>query len=107
MVNVTLICIIFIITIIPIINTNNVFGDNKDQLNNDLKSIDQDNNQDNQCKDTAKCENQSIDQLNNQNNQCRDNAKCINHSTSNVYVCEEKSLCLIQYQGPFELSSPY
>ena len=64
----------------------------------------QDNYQNNQCRDDAKCDNQSLEQLNNQVNQCRDGANCVNESVSNIFVCEERSLCLIQYEGPFRIA---
>ena len=101
--------------IFSIINTNYVFAVNKDtqvESNDDdtgkqKRDLIQDNYQDNQCRDGANCDNQSLEQLNNQVNQCRDGANCVNKSISNIYVCEEKSLCLIQYEGPFELLNPY
>jgi len=85
-------------------NYANTFDDMKDQETSD---VNQDNYQNNHCQDSAKCENQSLEQLNNQNNHCQDSANCINESVSNIFVCEEKSLCLIQYEGPFELLNPY
>ena len=109
--------IIFVISMIMIfliINTNYVFAANKDtqvktneDTNDQTKDLVQDNYQNNQCRDDAKCDNQSLEQLNNQVNQCRDGANCVNESVSNIFVCEEKSLCLIQYEGPFELLNPY
>ncbi len=113
--------VITLITLFLVINTNYIFADNydsseylgqtddgldKNQINTEREII-QDNYQNNQCRDNAKCDNQSLEQLNNQNNQCKDNAKCINESVSNIFVCEERSLCLIQYEGPFELLNPY
>lgn len=106
---------ISIITLFSVINTTYVFADNKDpEIQNKEDDTDeqgqdliQDNYQNNQCKDSAKCENQSLEQLNNQVNQCRDGANCVNESVSNIFVCEERSVCLIQYEGPFELLNPY
>ena len=112
--NIMIISVISMITLFSIINTNYVFADNKDTQVKVKESTDeqnrdlvQDNYQNNECRDDAKCDNQSLEQLNNQVNQCRDGANCINESISNIFVCEEKSLCLIQYEGPFELLNPY
>jgi|ERR1044072_2421293 hypothetical protein len=112
--NIMIIFVISMIMIFSIMNTNYAFADNKDtqvKTNEDTddqnKDLVQDNYQNNQCKDDAKCDNQSLEQLNNQVNQCRDAANCVNESVSNIFVCEEKSLCLIQYEGPFELLNPY
>jgi len=112
--NIMIISVISMIMIFSIINTNYVFADNKDTLSKtsddtDDQSTDlvQDNYQNNQCRDDAKCDNQSLEQLNNQVNQCKDGANCVNESVSNIFVCEENSLCLIQYEGPFELLNPY
>ena len=113
--NIMMISMISIITLFSVINTTYVFADNKDpeiQTNEDAtdeqgQDFIQDNYQNNQCKDSAKCENQSLDQLNNQVNECRDGANCVNESVSNIFVCEERSVCLIQYEGPFELLNPY
>ncbi|MDR4492799.1 MAG: hypothetical protein R2685_18220 [Candidatus Nitrosocosmicus sp.] len=112
-----MITLITMIALFIVVNTNysfankmdkdnyaNNFDDMKDQETSD---VNQDNYQNNHCKDSAKCENQSLEQLNNQNNHCKDSANCINESVSNIFVCEEKSLCLIQYEGPFELLNPY
>jgi hypothetical protein len=113
--NIMMISMISIITLFSVINTTYVFADNKDpeiqtkEDNTDKQGQDliQDNYQNNQCKDSAKCENQSLEQLNNQVNQCKDSANCVNESVSNIFVCEERSVCLIQYEGPFELLNPY
>ncbi|MBA3749683.1 MAG: hypothetical protein H0X03_02070 [Nitrosopumilus sp.] len=89
-------------------NVNYIFADTDDQADSDRsKNIEQENNQNNQCNIDAKCDNTSLEQINNQDNQCKDNAKCINESISNIIVCEERSLCLMQYEGPFELLNPY
>src|SRR3712207_9592786 len=95
-------------------NINNAFANNNELDSNykdkDIenshadkygdKSIEQDNYQNNQCKDSANCDNKSVEQLNNQNIFCKDYANCVNESTSNIIVCEEKALCLVQYNGP-------
>jgi len=113
--NIMMISMISIITLFSVINTTYVFADNKDPeiqiMEDDTdeqgRDLIQDNYQNNQCKDSAKCENQSLEQLNNQVNECRDGANCVNESVSNIFVCEERSVCLIQYEGPFELLNPY
>ncbi len=119
--NIIILSLITMITLFLVINTNYIFADKIDSSElsdevqdvqpenqpDDVKDINQDNYQSNHCKDSAKCENQSLEQLNNQNNHCKDSAKCVNESVSNIFVCEERSLCLIQYEGPFELLNPY
>jgi competence protein ComGC len=106
--NIILLTVIPLMTIILIMNVNYIFADTNDQSENDKsKDIDQENNQGNQCKIDAKCDNTSLEQLNTQGNQCKDNAKCINESISNIIVCKERSLCLMQYEGPFKLLNPY
>ncbi|CAN5615653.1 hypothetical protein BH23THE1_BH23THE1_10090 [soil metagenome] len=112
--NIMIISVISMITLFSIINTNYVFADNIDKeaqtnegTNEQTRDLVQDNYQNNQCRDDAKCDNQSLEQLNNQINQCRDGANCVNESVSNIFVCEERSLCLMQYEGPFELLNPY
>lgn len=115
--NIIVFTLVTIIMLFIVVNTNysfadmldkgklaNTFVSDKDQESSDVI---QDNYQNNHCRDSAKCENQNLEQLNNQNNHCRDGANCINKSVSNIFVCEEKSLCLIQYEGPFELLNPY
>ena len=109
-----MVTMVTMITLFSIINTNYVFADNKDQepqtkegTDEQTRDLVQDNYQNNQCRDSAKCENQSLEHLNNQVNQCRDGANCVNESVSNIFVCEERSVCLIQYEGPFELLNPY
>ena len=115
--NIIMITIITIFTLFLVVNTNYSFADkidkdnsannNDDTKDHETSDVVQDNFQNNHCQDSAKCDNQSLEQLNNQNNHCQDSAKCINESVSNIFVCEEKSLCLIQYEGPFELLNPY
>jgi hypothetical protein len=113
--NIMMISMISIITLFSVINIPYVFADNKDpeiqtkedDTDEQGQDLIQDNYQNNQCRDSAKCENQSLEQLNNQVNQCRDGANCVNESVSNIFVCEERSVCLIQYEGPFELLNPY
>ncbi|HEY0580352.1 MAG TPA: hypothetical protein VGC75_06565 [Candidatus Nitrosocosmicus sp.] len=86
--NVIIIMIISVIVINSIININYVFA----IKNNSLSS---DNN------------GNGVNQMNKQNIKCNIDAKCTNYSTSNIVVCKERSVCLIQYEGPFELSNPY
>ena len=119
--NIIILSLITMITLFLVMNTNYIFADKIDSSElfdesggtdlesqaNEAKDINQDNYQNNHCKDSAKCENQSFEQLNNQNNHCEDSANCVNESVSNIFVCEERSLCLIQYEGPFELLNPY
>ena len=115
--NIIMITIITIFALFLVVNTNYSFADKIDKDNSannndntkdqETSDVLQDNFQNNHCQDSAKCDNQSLEQLNNQNNHCQDSAKCINESVSNIFVCEEKSLCLIQYEGPFELLNPY
>ena len=76
--NIMIIFVISMITLFSIININYVFADNKDTQVKTKEGIDeqsrdlvQDNYQNNQCKDDAKCDNQSLEQLNNQINQCK------------------------------------
>ena len=119
--NIIILTLVTMITLFLVVNTNYIFADkidsseslNKyedvqsDDQSNEGRDIIQDNYQNNHCRDSAECENQSLEQLNNQDNHCRDSAECVNESVSNIFVCEEKSLCLIQYEGPFELLNPY
>ena len=119
--NIIILSLITMITLFLVMNTNYIFADKIDSTealdksegvqsknqDNEGRELIQDNYQNNRCTDSAKCENQSLEQLNNQNNQCRDSANCVNESVSNIFVCEERSLCLIQYEGPFELLNPY
>ncbi len=115
------IVIISLIGLIISMNTNHAFANNDEVDSNykdkdienfhqdkyDDKAVEQNNYQNNQCKDGANCDNKSVEQLNNQNIFCKDDANCVNESTSNIVVCEEGALCLVQYNGPFELVSPY
>jgi hypothetical protein len=115
--NLMMITLITMITLFLVVNTNYSFADKIDKddsiknyadvKDQETSDVVQDNYQNNHCRDNAECENQSLEQLNNQNNQCQDSANCMNKSVSNIFVCEEKSLCLIQYEGPFELLNPY
>ncbi len=59
------------------------------------------------CKGSDKCTVESQQQQTNQDMSCVKSAKCINQSTSHIVICKESSLCLVQYDGPFELSNPY
>lgn len=109
---VILITMITFVTLYSVLNSNYAFAVKNDisdsNIDSDYEStINQENYQNNECRDDANCENQSLEQLNNQNNQCKDDANCVNESISNIFICEEKSLCLIQYEGPFELLNPY
>lgn len=98
--NIIILSLITMITLFLVVNTNYIFADKIDSSeslnkNEDVQSDDQSN------------EGRDIIQDNYQNNHCRDSAECVNESVSNIFVCEEKSLCLIQYEGPFELLNPY
>ena len=93
--NIMILTLITMITLFLAINTNYIFADKIDSSEL-LEASEEDQN-----------EGRDIIQDNNQNNQCRDSAKCVNESVSNIFVCEERSLCLIQYEGPFELLNPY
>jgi predicted Holliday junction resolvase-like endonuclease len=109
--NVILIMIIPVIVINLIININYVFAIKNDSLSSDNNSMDvnQKNKQNLQCNINAKCNNQSQQHQiqTHQDLKCNINAKCTNYSTSNLVVCKERSVCLIQYEGPFELLNPY
>ncbi|MDQ6722682.1 MAG: hypothetical protein M3Z01_00225 [Thermoproteota archaeon] len=93
-----------------IINVNYVLAVKNNLLHNsNNKDANQMSMQNAQCKYNAKCDNQSQQQhqLTRQNIQCNISAKCTNYSTSNIVVCQDRALCLIQYEGPFVLSNPY
>jgi predicted Holliday junction resolvase-like endonuclease len=111
--NVILIMIISVIVINLFININYIFAIKNDSLSSDNNGNDvkQMNKQNIKCNINAKCNNQSQQQQQqqqtHQNIKCNINAKCTNYSTSNIVVCKERSVCLIQYEGPFELSNPY
>ncbi len=108
--NVILIMIIPLIIVNLIINVNYVLAVKNNLLHNSSnKDANQMSMQNAPCKNNAKCDNQSQQQhqLTRQNIQCNISAKCTNYSTSNVIVCQDRALCLIQYEGPFVLSNPF
>jgi hypothetical protein len=126
--NITMIIVISLIATILIINTNYAFAkkhdlsqENKDE---DCRASDkctvepqQDLSQENKdadlnpyeedCRASDKCTVESQQQKTNQDMSCVNSAKCINQATSHIVVCKESSLCLVQYDGPFEISNPY
>ncbi len=59
------------------------------------------------CRGSDKCTIESQQQQTDQDMSCVNSAKCINQATSHIVVCKESSLCLVQYDGPFEISNPY
>ena len=131
--NITTIIVISLIATILIINTNYVFAKEHDlpQENKntntspekDCKGSDKctiesqqelsqknkntDMNPGGDCKGSDKCTIESQQQQTNQDMSCVKSAKCINQSTSHIVICKENSTCLVQYDGPFELSNPY
>jgi hypothetical protein len=95
-----------------VIFTNYAFAlENFSDNNSNSKDSNQQNKQTIQCKNSFKCDNQSQQQQHQQktkqNIDCAVNAKCTNYSTSNIVFCSEHSVCLLQYQGPFQLANPY
>ena len=131
--NITTIIVISLIATILIINTNYVFAKEHDlsQENKDIdtspkkdckgsdkctiesqqelsqKNKNTDMNPGGDCKGSDKCTIESQQQQTNQDMSCVKSAKCINQSTSHIVICKENSMCLVQYDGPFELSNPY
>ena len=125
-----MIIVISLIATILIINTNYAFAkkhdlsqENKD-ADEDCRASDkctvesqQDLSQENKdadlnpyeedCRASDKCTVESQQQKTNQDMSCVNSAKCINQATSHIVVCKESSLCLMQYDGPFEISNPY
>ena len=111
--------IIIIITLIFInvsIHNNYAFAeDNLPLKSSDEKVSNQNSKQNILCKSTIRCDNQSEQQQQQQQQQqktrqkieCNVNAKCTNYSTSNIVVCNERSVCLLQYNGPFQMVNPY
>jgi transcription initiation factor TFIID subunit TAF12 len=112
--------IIFTIITLIFINVsiynNYAFAENNLPLKNiNNKELNQDSKQNIQCKSTIRCDNQSEQQQQQQQQQqktrqkidCNVNAKCTNYSTSNIVVCTEHSVCLLQYEGPFQMVNPY
>jgi hypothetical protein len=98
--NIPIIIVISLIATILIINTNYAFAKKQD-LSQENKDTDED------CKGSDKCTIESQQQQTNQDMSCVKSAKCINQATSHIVICKESSLCFVQYDGPFELSSPY
>jgi hypothetical protein len=102
--NITTIIVISLIATILIINTDYVFAKEHD-LPQENKNADTSPEKD--CKGSDKCTIESQQQQTNQDMSCVKSAKCINQSTSHIVICKENSMCLVQYDGPFELSNPY
>ena len=106
--NKILLWIVPLVAVILIIHVNYTFAANNDQFDNDVnKEENYDNVKDNDCDTKFECNTPSLEQLNNQDNQCEGNAKCTNESFSNIVLCKDNSLCLFQYEGPFMLLNPY
>jgi hypothetical protein len=128
--NIPIIIVISLIATILIINTNYAFAkeqdlsqENKDtaedckgsdkctiESQQDLSQKNKDtdmNSNEEDCKGSDKCTIESQQQQTNQDMSCVKSAKCINQATSHIVICKESSLCFVQYDGPFELSSPY
>ena len=103
--NITMIIVISLIATILIINTNYAFA-KKHDLSQKNKDTDL-NPKEEDCRGSDKCTIESQQQQTNQDMSCVKSAKCINQATSNIVVCKESSLCLVQYDGPFEISNPY
>ena len=108
--------ILFIIITLLFINlsliTNYVFASKNSPNNYSYsRSLNQDSKQNIQCKNSFTCDNQSQQQQHQQQTKqkidCAINAKCTNYSTSNIVFCSERSVCLLQYEGPFQLANPY
>ncbi|MGN6624106.1 MAG: hypothetical protein ACTHKF_06165 [Candidatus Nitrosocosmicus sp.] len=106
-----------IITLISInvsIYTNYAFAsDNLPLTEKNDKTPNQNSKQNIECKSSIRCDNQSEQQQQQQQQktkqkiECDINAKCTNFSTSNIVVCTERSVCLLQYDGPFQMVNPY
>jgi hypothetical protein len=110
MINVITILMITLIVLNLVINIDYVFAVKRNSIHNsDSKDANQKTKQNIQCDVDAKCNNQSQQQQQKtkQNIQCDVDAKCTNYSTSNNVVCKDRSVCLIQYEGPFQLANPY
>lgn len=107
--NKILLWIIPLVALILTIHVNYSFAANNDQLDNDINNKEEkrDNVKDGDCDTKFECNPPSLEQLNDQDNQCQGNAKCTNESFSNIVLCKDNSLCLFQYEGPFELLNPY
>lgn len=110
-----LIMITLIFTNLSIYNKYAFASDNLTLNNNNGKTSNQNSKQNIQCKNSFRCDNQSEQQQQQQQQQqktkqkieCDINAKCTNFSTSNIVVCTERSVCLLQYNGPFQMVNPY
>ena len=112
MINVIIILIITLIIFNLIINIDYAFAVKRNFIHNtNSKDANQKTKQNIECDSDAKCSNQSQQQQQQQktkqNIECDIDAKCSNYSTSNNVVCKDRSVCLIQYQGPFQLANPY
>ncbi len=107
--NKILLWIIPLVAVILITHVNYSFADNNDQLDNGMNNKEEKhvNVKDDDCDTKFECNIPSLEQLNNQDNQCEGNARCTNESFSNIVLCKDNSLCLFQYEGPFELLNPY
>ena len=85
--------------------------ENYSDNNSNSRSSNQESKQNIHCKNSFKCDNQSQQQQHQQKTKqeidCAINAKCTNYSTSNIVYCSEHSVCLLQYEGPFQLANPY
>ena len=108
--------ILFIMITLLFINlilfTNYGFAsENSSNNNSNSRSSNQESKQNIQCKNSFKCDNQSQQQQHQQQTKqkidCAINAKCNNYSTSNIVLCSERAVCLLQYEGPFQLANPY
>jgi hypothetical protein len=106
--------ILFIMITLLFINlsliTNYGFA-SENSSNSNSRSSNQESKQNIQCKNSFNCDNQSQQQQHQQQTKqkidCAINAKCTNYSTSNIVFCSERSVCLLQYEGPFQLANPY
>ncbi len=116
--NIILIVLVHLIVLNLIININYVFAVKNNLIQDNSggggghgagKETNQKSKQHAQCRDNVMCDNQSLQQQQStkQNIQCNIHAQCTNYSTSNIVLCKDRSLCLIQYEGPFVLSNPY
>ncbi len=107
--NKILLWIIPLVAVILVIHVNYTFADNDDRLDPDIGNIGEkhDNVKNDDCDGKFECNIPSLKQLHNQDNQCEGNAKCTNESFSNIVLCKDSSLCLFQYEGPFEMLNPY
>jgi hypothetical protein len=128
--NITMIIVISLIATILIINTNYAFAKKNDlsqknedtdddcrgsgkctiESQHDLSQKNEDTDlspNEEDCRGSGKCTIESQQQQTDQDMSCVNSAKCINQATSHIVVCKESSLCLVQYDGPFEISNPY